>query len=58
MKLKSRPTEAPTRHKVIYFRVTEEEHKAITQEAWRRNMLISTWCRAVLLQKLGREIGV
>jgi predicted HicB family RNase H-like nuclease len=46
------------RKKIIYLRVTESEHRDFVQAAWSKNLLLSQWIRAVLLQKLGRDGSV
>jgi predicted HicB family RNase H-like nuclease len=46
------------RKKIIYLRVTETEHKDFVAAAWSKNLLLSQWIRAVLLQKLGRDGNV
>lgn len=44
-----------TKTKEIFFRVSPDEHEAFMREAYSKNMKLSAWIRAVLLQKLGLE---
>ncbi len=50
-----KPKHPTLRTKTVIFRVTEEEYDAVKREAWGRNMLMSAFVRAVILQKLGLE---
>ncbi len=54
--MKAKPPDQ--RKKIIYLRVTESEHKEFVAAAWSKNLLLSQWIRAVLLQKVGKELGV
>ncbi len=54
--MKAKPPDQ--RRKIIYLRVTDAEHKDFVQAAWSKNLLLSQWIRAVLLQKLGRDGSV
>jgi predicted HicB family RNase H-like nuclease len=54
--MKAKPPDQ--RKKIIYLRVSEAEHKDFVAEAWSKNLLLSQWIRAVLLQKLGRDGNV
>ncbi len=47
-----------TRTKMVYIRVTDQEHTAFTKEAHTRGLKLGTWIRAVLLKKLEMETKV
>jgi uncharacterized protein (DUF1778 family) len=40
----------PTKQKLVAFKVTLEQYKAIEQRAERRGVRVSTWMRSILVQ--------
>ena len=53
-----KPKRPAEKKSIIHLRVTPAERKEFESAAWDRGMLLSAWIRAVLLQKVGKELGV